>query len=229
MPQNPSAWSAWNFLGTTSSGVSVTYWLNLLQVKLTVSAIHRLTLINTVIHTELILIFITSWLGKFRTSNLPAGLSWWHWTHLMSRIMSCSNGTPAILFHPSLLQRLLWSFSRSKETGEYGSAGHIKVARWFTFFQHIFKFITTCTSVRWLMSWVTQVMASMKMALRYSLPAQLFFRLQWNIYLALISMCSIYRRLGSLQLKVCLGRRAAFFWTQNRWSRHGRKLGLAFW
>ncbi|KAF6998690.1 hypothetical protein CFC21_014785 [Triticum aestivum] len=31
MPQNPSAWSAWNFLGTTSSGVSVTYWLNLLQ------------------------------------------------------------------------------------------------------------------------------------------------------------------------------------------------------
>uniref|UniRef100_A0A8R7P9E2 Amine oxidase domain-containing protein n=1 Tax=Triticum urartu TaxID=4572 RepID=A0A8R7P9E2_TRIUA len=31
MPQNPSAWSAWNFLRTTSSGVSVTYWLNLLQ------------------------------------------------------------------------------------------------------------------------------------------------------------------------------------------------------
>ncbi|KAE8772678.1 Cyclopropane fatty acid synthase [Hordeum vulgare] len=31
MPQNPSAWSSWNFLGTTSSGVCVTYWLNLLQ------------------------------------------------------------------------------------------------------------------------------------------------------------------------------------------------------
>ncbi|KQJ81717.1 uncharacterized protein LOC100842201 isoform X1 [Brachypodium distachyon] len=31
MPRNSSAWSAWNFLGTTSSGVSVTYWLNLLQ------------------------------------------------------------------------------------------------------------------------------------------------------------------------------------------------------
>jgi cyclopropane-fatty-acyl-phospholipid synthase len=30
MPWNSSAWSAWNFLGTTSSGVSVTYWLNLL-------------------------------------------------------------------------------------------------------------------------------------------------------------------------------------------------------
>ncbi|KAM3391117.1 hypothetical protein ACQJBY_012652 [Aegilops geniculata] len=28
MPRNSSAWSAWNFLGTTSSGFSVTYWLN---------------------------------------------------------------------------------------------------------------------------------------------------------------------------------------------------------
>jgi predicted NAD/FAD-binding protein len=40
MPRNPSAWSAWNFLGTTSSGVSVTYWLNLLQVKFTMSEMH---------------------------------------------------------------------------------------------------------------------------------------------------------------------------------------------
>ncbi|KAF7004732.1 hypothetical protein CFC21_019922 [Triticum aestivum] len=31
MPQNPSAWSAWNFLGTTSRGFSVTYWLNQIQ------------------------------------------------------------------------------------------------------------------------------------------------------------------------------------------------------
>uniref|UniRef100_A0ACD5WAK3 Uncharacterized protein n=1 Tax=Avena sativa TaxID=4498 RepID=A0ACD5WAK3_AVESA len=31
MPRNPSSWSALNFLGTTSSGVCVTYWLNLLQ------------------------------------------------------------------------------------------------------------------------------------------------------------------------------------------------------
>ncbi|KAJ0963682.1 hypothetical protein J5N97_028804 [Dioscorea zingiberensis] len=31
MPQNPSAWSAWNFLGTTSKGACLTYWLNLLQ------------------------------------------------------------------------------------------------------------------------------------------------------------------------------------------------------
>ncbi|TVU05041.1 hypothetical protein EJB05_48189 [Eragrostis curvula] len=31
MPQSSSAWSAWNFLGTTSKGVYVTYWLNLLQ------------------------------------------------------------------------------------------------------------------------------------------------------------------------------------------------------
>ncbi|XP_052163545.1 uncharacterized protein LOC127780650 [Oryza glaberrima] len=31
MPRNPSAWSSWNFLGTTTSGVCVTYWLNLLQ------------------------------------------------------------------------------------------------------------------------------------------------------------------------------------------------------
>ncbi|XP_064949045.1 uncharacterized protein LOC103974927 isoform X2 [Musa acuminata AAA Group] len=31
MPQNPSAWSAWNFLGTTQHGVCVTYWLNVLQ------------------------------------------------------------------------------------------------------------------------------------------------------------------------------------------------------
>ncbi|XP_029123577.1 uncharacterized protein [Elaeis guineensis] len=31
MPQNPSAWSAWNFLGTTNNGVCVTYWLNVLQ------------------------------------------------------------------------------------------------------------------------------------------------------------------------------------------------------
>uniref|UniRef100_A0A8I6WQ90 Cyclopropane-fatty-acyl-phospholipid synthase n=1 Tax=Hordeum vulgare subsp. vulgare TaxID=112509 RepID=A0A8I6WQ90_HORVV len=46
----------------------------------------------------------------------------------MSRIMSCSNGTPAILFRPSVLQRLPWSFSRFKETGEYGSVGNIKVA-----------------------------------------------------------------------------------------------------
>ncbi|GJN15699.1 hypothetical protein PR202_gb02635 [Eleusine coracana subsp. coracana] len=31
MPRSSSAWSAWNFLGTTSKGVCVTYWLNLLQ------------------------------------------------------------------------------------------------------------------------------------------------------------------------------------------------------
>ncbi|KAI0491367.1 hypothetical protein KFK09_025627 [Dendrobium nobile] len=31
MPQNPSAWSAWNFLGTTENGVYLTYWLNVLQ------------------------------------------------------------------------------------------------------------------------------------------------------------------------------------------------------
>ncbi|KAG0486729.1 hypothetical protein HPP92_008824, partial [Vanilla planifolia] len=31
MPQNPSAWSAWNFLGSTEDGVCVTYWLNVLQ------------------------------------------------------------------------------------------------------------------------------------------------------------------------------------------------------
>jgi hypothetical protein len=34
MPRNSSAWSAMNFLGTTSSGVCVTYWLNILQVPL---------------------------------------------------------------------------------------------------------------------------------------------------------------------------------------------------
>nr|CAB3453894.1 unnamed protein product [Digitaria exilis] len=32
MPRNSSAWSSWNFMGTTSKGVCVTYWLNLLQV-----------------------------------------------------------------------------------------------------------------------------------------------------------------------------------------------------
>uniref|UniRef100_A0A0A8YSL3 Amine oxidase domain-containing protein n=1 Tax=Arundo donax TaxID=35708 RepID=A0A0A8YSL3_ARUDO len=31
MPRSSSAWSSWNFLGTTSKGVCVTYWLNLLQ------------------------------------------------------------------------------------------------------------------------------------------------------------------------------------------------------
>uniref|UniRef100_A0ACD5YAI3 Uncharacterized protein n=1 Tax=Avena sativa TaxID=4498 RepID=A0ACD5YAI3_AVESA len=31
MPRNPSAWSAWNFLGTTNRGVSATYWLNYIQ------------------------------------------------------------------------------------------------------------------------------------------------------------------------------------------------------
>ncbi|VAH53992.1 unnamed protein product [Triticum turgidum subsp. durum] len=31
MPRNSSAWSAWNFLGTTSRGFSVTYWLNHIQ------------------------------------------------------------------------------------------------------------------------------------------------------------------------------------------------------
>jgi predicted NAD/FAD-binding protein len=34
MPHNSSAWSARNFLGTTSNGVCVTYWLNILQVLL---------------------------------------------------------------------------------------------------------------------------------------------------------------------------------------------------
>lgn len=32
MPQNPAAWSAWNFLGSTNNKVCVTYWLNILQV-----------------------------------------------------------------------------------------------------------------------------------------------------------------------------------------------------
>lgn len=31
MPQNPAAWSAWNFLGTTKNGPCLTYWLNVLQ------------------------------------------------------------------------------------------------------------------------------------------------------------------------------------------------------
>lgn len=31
MPQNPSAWSAWNFLGSRENGVVLTYWLNVLQ------------------------------------------------------------------------------------------------------------------------------------------------------------------------------------------------------
>ncbi|KAL6535199.1 hypothetical protein OROMI_026573 [Orobanche minor] len=31
MPTNPTAWSAWNFLGTIDSKVCVTYWLNILQ------------------------------------------------------------------------------------------------------------------------------------------------------------------------------------------------------
>ncbi|XP_077228232.1 uncharacterized protein LOC143861185 [Tasmannia lanceolata] len=31
MPQNPTAWSAWNFLGTTGNKVCLTYWLNVLQ------------------------------------------------------------------------------------------------------------------------------------------------------------------------------------------------------
>ncbi|KAM7261497.1 hypothetical protein ACFE04_008864 [Oxalis oulophora] len=31
MPRNPSAWSAWNFLGSTDSNVCLTYWINLLQ------------------------------------------------------------------------------------------------------------------------------------------------------------------------------------------------------
>ncbi|XAR48940.1 Cyclopropane-fatty-acyl-phospholipid synthase [Bertholletia excelsa] len=31
MPQNPAAWSAWNFLGTLGNKVCVTYWLNVLQ------------------------------------------------------------------------------------------------------------------------------------------------------------------------------------------------------
>ncbi|XP_048332631.2 uncharacterized protein LOC107411826 isoform X1 [Ziziphus jujuba] len=31
MPQNPAAWSAWNFLGSTDKKVCLTYWLNVLQ------------------------------------------------------------------------------------------------------------------------------------------------------------------------------------------------------
>ncbi|KAJ4834137.1 hypothetical protein Tsubulata_012634 [Turnera subulata] len=31
MPQNPAAWSAWNFLGSTDTKVCLTYWLNVLQ------------------------------------------------------------------------------------------------------------------------------------------------------------------------------------------------------
>ncbi|KAJ9700768.1 hypothetical protein PVL29_006200 [Vitis rotundifolia] len=31
MPQNPTAWSAWNFLGTIDNRVCMTYWLNVLQ------------------------------------------------------------------------------------------------------------------------------------------------------------------------------------------------------
>lgn len=34
MPRNPAAWSAWNFLGSPAGKVSVTYWLNKLQVSL---------------------------------------------------------------------------------------------------------------------------------------------------------------------------------------------------
>ncbi|KAL6971246.1 cyclopropane-fatty-acyl-phospholipid synthase [Sarracenia purpurea var. burkii] len=31
MPQNPAAWSAWNFLGTMDNKACLTYWLNVLQ------------------------------------------------------------------------------------------------------------------------------------------------------------------------------------------------------
>ncbi|XVF66428.1 hypothetical protein PTKIN_Ptkin10aG0034800 [Pterospermum kingtungense] len=33
MPQNPAAWSAWNFLGSTDKKVCLTYWLNVLQIR----------------------------------------------------------------------------------------------------------------------------------------------------------------------------------------------------
>lgn len=33
MPQNPKAWSAWNFLGNINNKVCLTYWLNVLQVS----------------------------------------------------------------------------------------------------------------------------------------------------------------------------------------------------
>lgn len=33
MPQNPKAWSAWNFVGNkNNNSVCLTYWLNVLQV-----------------------------------------------------------------------------------------------------------------------------------------------------------------------------------------------------
>lgn len=32
MPQNPAAWSAWNFLGSNNNKVCLTYWINILQV-----------------------------------------------------------------------------------------------------------------------------------------------------------------------------------------------------
>lgn len=44
--------------------------LNLLRVNLTVSAVREVTLVNTVVHSELTLIDITSWLLTFRVANL---------------------------------------------------------------------------------------------------------------------------------------------------------------
>lgn len=33
MPKNQAAWSAWNFLESTDNRVCLTYWLNVLQVR----------------------------------------------------------------------------------------------------------------------------------------------------------------------------------------------------
>ncbi|KAF6135749.1 hypothetical protein GIB67_028605 [Kingdonia uniflora] len=47
MPQNPTTWSAWNFVGTTDKKVCLTYWLNVLQV------ITRFLLLKCITETEL--------------------------------------------------------------------------------------------------------------------------------------------------------------------------------
>jgi hypothetical protein len=45
MPRSKAAWSAWNFLGSPGGRVSVTYWLNKLQVSpARLAHIHRLSL-----------------------------------------------------------------------------------------------------------------------------------------------------------------------------------------
>lgn len=142
MPQNPSAWSAWNFLGTTEKGVYLTYWLNVLQVCGAISSLSSsIDFYMVEICWRKLKMEKVRMQFKYCYRNFSnCSVKWffrildpllfhflWLSTHLLLRSIMYLSGLLAIPYPQLQPQKPLLSLTKSRVKGGSGFVGHIKV------------------------------------------------------------------------------------------------------